>query len=97
MKSISIVRLILAITAFISIVEAQASCSSSSPDCCWVVRVWQLMGKSTSVSSASLTNCCSMTGVTCSNAAVTILSWNSKGLSGSIPSDIGNLKNLVSM
>jgi len=38
--------------------ESDVTCDSSSPQCCWVVRSWQQMGKSTSVSSTSSTACC---------------------------------------
>ena len=75
---------------------AQTTCSSTSPDCCWVVQIWKLMGKSTQVSSTSSTACCSMTGVRCSGSAVTHLYWGN-GLTNQIPEDIGNLRNLEVM
>jgi hypothetical protein len=93
--------LALALSALIVGVESQAtpqaSCTKSSPDCCWVVRSWQLMKKkSTQVSSTSATACCSMAGVTCDSAnKVTAIHWSGKGLSGPIPAAIGNLINLT--
>ena len=77
-------------------VPSIATCTSTSPQCCWVVRSWQLMGKTTTVSSTNATACCSMTGVTCdSSNKVRKIVWGSKGLSGSIPAEIGNLVNLT--
>jgi hypothetical protein len=78
-------------------VGAQATCDSTSPQCCWVVRSWQLMGKNTTVSSGSGYDCCSMDGVSCSGSHVTAIKWNYKGLAGSIPVEIGNLKNLTDL
>ena len=88
--------LALTLSAFILGVESQATCTSTSPECCWVVRSWQLMGKSTTVSPTSATACCSMTGVDCdSTNKVTMLMWNVTGLKNSIPSDIGKLTSLT--
>jgi hypothetical protein len=87
----------LLILAIISPAKAQtATCGPTSPQCCTVVRIWQLMGKTTSVSSTSATACCSMSGVTCtSDGTVTQISWNRQGLTGSIPPEIGNLTSLT--
>ena len=84
----------LTISALIAGVESQATCTSTSPDCCWVIRSWQWMEKSTNVSPNSSTACCSMEGVDCSGHFVTKIDWKDKGLVGSIPREIGNLKNL---
>ena len=90
--------LTLAIASMISPAKAQAvTCDSSSPQCCWVVRIWQLMGKSTSVSSTSSTACCSMSGLTCSGSIVYSIDWELQSLSGSIPPEIGNLVNLETL
>ena len=78
----------------ISPTEAVVSCDSSSSQCCWVVRIWELMGKTTSVSSTSSNDCCNMGGVTCDASIVTGISWKRLSLVGSIPSDIRNLVNL---
>ena len=87
--------LTLTLAAFILGVESQMTCDSTSPQCCWVVRSWQLMGQTTDVSSTSATACCSMTGVTCdSTSKVTAIEWSGKGLSGSIPAEIGSLEKL---
>ena len=92
----SAMMLSLAIASMISPAEAQAvTCTSSSPQCCWVVRIWQLMGKTTSVSSTSSTACCSMSKVTCNGSKVTVINWAGYGLRNSIPSDIGKLVNLT--
>ena len=84
-------------SAFIATTQAQATCDSTSSDCCWVVRSWQLMGQSTTVSSSSSIECCSMSGVRCSGANVTVIDWNYEGLSSSIPPELGNLTNLISL
>ena len=72
------------------------------PECCWVVRSWQMMGQTIpSHISPTDNSCCSnsMDGVTCdpSNTTVTELNWMSRGLSGSFPKDIGNLINLQTL
>jgi hypothetical protein len=113
-KSPSAMMLSLMIASVISPAEAQtvpATCSSSSPQCCWVVRIWQKMGKTTSVSSTNATACCytlgsttqssGIPGVTCSSTGtvttVTKIEWNSQSLTGPIPFEIGNLANLTRM
>jgi len=105
-KAPSAMMLSLAIASMISPAEAAASCTSSSPQCCWVVRSYQLMGRTTSVSSTSSTACCrnlgsttqtsGIPGVTCtSTGTVTGIQWVKFALPGIIPSDIGNLVNLT--
>jgi hypothetical protein len=84
----------LMIASLISPAEAAVSCSSTAYQCCWVVRIWQLMGKTTSVSSTSSTACCSMSGVTCSGTSVTKIDWRLQSLNGTIPSDISKLASL---
>jgi hypothetical protein len=107
----SVMAMTLAI--LISPADAQTSstsCTSTSPQCCWVKRSWQLMGRTTSVSSTSATACCrtlvsstgttttqttGITGVKCtSTGTVTELNWYNQSLQGSIPTEISNLKNL---
>jgi len=82
-------------------------CVNSSPKCCSVVRSWKLMGKTTpSVDPTSATACCytlgsttqtsGIPGVTCtSDGTVTFIDWTNRGLTGSIPSEIGNLTSLI--
>ena len=92
--------LALTLTALIAGVESQANCwSPTSPQCCWVVRSWQLMGKTIPTGIQSTDNsCCTlpMAGVTCDSTKtkVTRIGWQSQGLSGSIPGEIGNLTSL---
>jgi hypothetical protein len=89
------IMIFLLVIVMISPAKAQTkTCDSSSPQCCWVVRIWQLMGKRTSVLSTSSTGCCFMSGVTCSGSKVITIDWNNRNLTGSIPSDIENLVNL---
>ena len=99
MISIDLKYSILALTlsALIAGVNSQATCTSSSPDCCWVVRIRQLMGKTTSVSPTSSTACCSMAGVTCSGSSIIVINWENNGLKGSIPPSIGNLTSLENL
>ena len=91
--------LTLALFTFIVGVKAQDICTAASHQCCWVVRSWQLMGKSipTGVSSSG-SSCCTkpMVGVTCdsTNTAIQKIYWPSKTLTGSIPSELGNLRSL---
>jgi hypothetical protein len=35
-----------------------ATCGPSSPECCWVVRLWQQWGKTTSVDPQDSSSCC---------------------------------------
>ena len=85
--------------------SSAVTCTSSSPQCCTVVRILQLMGKTTSVSSTSSTACCDtldsitqtsgIPGVYCTtDGKVTRINWADLSLTGSIPSEIGNLVNL---
>jgi hypothetical protein len=73
------------------------TCTPESPQCCWVVRIWKLMGKSNLFDHTSSTACCSMSGVTCSGSTVTKIEWGHYGLNGSIPDSIGNLLNLIEL
>jgi hypothetical protein len=97
------------ILAMISPAKGQtvpATCDSSSPQCCKVVRSWQLMGKTTpSVDHTNATACCyylgstnqtlGIPGVTCSSTGqVTKIEWIAQGLTGPIPLEIGDLVNL---
>ena len=68
--------------------------SAAAGDCETVVSLWTNWGKTTTVDPNDPTACCSMTGVTCDGEKVTAIDWSSQGLSGSIPSAIGNLVNL---
>jgi hypothetical protein len=81
------------------------TCNSSSPQCCWVKRIYQLMGKTTSFFSDTAAACCSyldsapqfsgIPGVNCTSIGnVTGINWGSSSLIGSIPEDFENLKNL---
>ena len=102
----SVIAIILAI--LISPADAQTSsttCTFSSPQCCWVKRSWQLMGRPTSVSPLSATACCKMLGSTTQSSAipgvhctstgnVTRIDWDNRGLKHSIPAELSNLVNL---
>jgi hypothetical protein len=102
----SAMMLSLTIASLISPAEAAVSCTTSSPQCCWVRRIWELMGKTTSVSITSSTACCyyigsptpitsGIPGVNCTSAGtVWLIDWNSKTLINNIPTDIGKLVNL---
>ena len=57
-KAPSLMAMTLAMVSMIPPADAQTSstsCTSTSPQCCWVKRSWELMGKTTSVSSTSAT------------------------------------------
>ena len=106
---------ILLLTPFflgISPVDAQvndaiATCTSSSTDCCWVTRFWQLMGKRPLVDYTKQKACCSVLtsaywqalpgikGVSCNDYGnVTQIFWSGLSLKGRIPDRVGMLKNL---
>ena len=78
----------------ITLLGCLPNCTSTSPQCCWVVRIWKLMGKTTNVSPTSSTACCSMTGVTCSGSSIIGINWESNSIINSIPPSIGNLTSL---
>jgi len=95
--------LALTLSALVVGVKAQTvTCTTASPQCCWVVRSWQLMGKAipTGIKSTDR-SCCTvpMAGVTCDSTKtkVTGLDWSFKSLTGSIPSEIGNLVDLTNI
>jgi hypothetical protein len=52
------------------------------------------MGKVTTVSSDSNHCCENMVGVKCSGSNVKLIAWYDLNLTGSIPSEMGNLKDL---
>ena len=92
--------LALALSALIVGVEAQATCTASSPQCCWVVRSWQLMGQTVPTGiSLNDNSCCTkpMNGVYCDSTKtkVAMIAWSDKNLTGSIPASIGNLESLT--
>jgi hypothetical protein len=85
---------------------ATTTCTSSSSECCWVIRSWQKMGKSTTVSSTNATACCyvlgsttqtsGIPGVKCtSTGIVTEIRWYYQSLQGQIPPELSNLVNLA--
>jgi hypothetical protein len=107
-KSPFAMMLTLAIVSMISPAEAAVTCTSSSPQCCWVRRIWELLGRTTSVSSTSSTACCSYLGSTTQTSAIPGVNCTSDGtviqivwtnrspkLSGPLPPEIGNLVNLT--
>ena len=89
--------LTLALSALIASVEAQATCTSTSPQCCWVVQSWISMGQSSikkSKSSSDPLNCCGKNGVTCDSSNKVIkIDWSGKK-AAVLPSSLENLKNL---
>jgi len=91
----SLVKISLAASALMVGINAQTACSTKSPQCCWVVRIWQLMGKTTSIKGSSTTGCCAMEGVTCSGTTVTGIQWGWIGLKNSFPIDVTRLVNLT--
>ena len=112
----SLIAMSLAMVPLIAPAQAQTSstsCTSTSPQCCWVKRSWELMGKTTSVSATHATACCyylvsstgttttqtsGIPGVTCnSTGIVTEINWFAQGLQGSIPADLSNLKDLTTL
>jgi hypothetical protein len=108
-KARSAMMLSLMFASLISPAEAQtvpATCGPTSPQCCTVVRIRQLIGKATTVSSTNATACCytlgtktqssGIWGVNCtSDGTVTQIVWWRTLLTGSIPPEIGNLVNLT--
>ncbi len=82
-----------------AIIPSMVTCTPGiSYDCCWVIRSWQWMGKTTSVDHTSPNACCDMEGVTCTHdetgVKVTHISWIAKSLKNSIPPSLGRLTNL---
>jgi hypothetical protein len=106
----------MTLASLISPADAQTSsttCTSTSPQCCWVKRSWQLMGRTTSVSATHATACCNyvvsstgtttnqtsgIPGVNCtSTGIVTQITWAAQSLRYSIPTELGNLRNLTTL
>jgi len=91
--------------------KAATTTASTSPQCFWVVESWKKMGKTTSVSSTHATACCNyvvsstgetttqnsgIPGVTCSSTGiVTQITWQGQALENSLPTELGNLRNLT--
>ena len=106
-KLTSNVKLLIALAALISTTDAQKqsqpknsiSCTSNSPECCWVWKIREIWGLSVADSSKKGTKntqdfCQSSIGITCSGQKVTEFRVVSQGITGSIPDDIKNLKSL---
>jgi hypothetical protein len=115
MKTIPVI-LFLSIALMISSAEAKngkaaevsAICVKSASDCCWVVKIWQKMGRShpgITIHNKYIPECCDMPGVTCEKfkpiftfrsrqRKVLKIEWGDQSLRGPIPSEIKNLKNL---
>jgi hypothetical protein len=108
---LSVIAMTLTMVSMISPAHAQTSsttCTSTSPQCCFVKRSWELMGKTTLVSSTSATACCfylgsttqrdGIPGVKCtSTGIVTEINWSGKAFRGSIPTELGNLVELTKL
>lgn len=83
------------------------NCNANSPECCWVTRSWQLMGKNILSDFSKDKACCSsigdtykpgLSGVQCDSTGKVIeINWRSIGLKDHIPAALGELKNLVQM
>jgi hypothetical protein len=82
--------------------------TSSSPECSYVVESWQEMGKTTSVPATNATACCyylgsttqtsGIPGVNCTSTGIVIeIQWGALSLQGSIPAELGYLRNLELM
>ena len=80
------------ITLFFGLIFLRAVAAAG--DCETVVSLWTSFGKTTTVDPNDPTACCSMEGVICDGEKVTYIDWTFQSLSGSIPTDIGNLVNL---
>ena len=98
----------MTLAILISPADAQTTCTATSPECCWVKRSWQLMGKTTTVSSTSSTACCyylgsttqtsGIPGVTCtSTGIVTEINWGYYSLQGPTPAELANLVSLTEL
>lgn len=102
MISTAVINSIFALTlsTLLAAVETKAALfPAQTSDCYWVVRSWQKMGKNIPANVSSTDNsCCTlpMTGVTCDTSnRVKGIDWSFEDLTGSIPSEIGNLKSLT--
>lgn len=85
-------------------------CQPDSPQCCWIRRIYELMGKTTSVSATNSTACCEYLGSTIQTSGIPgvycneqgevyELYWRSYnlievGMTGPIPAEIGILESL---
>ncbi len=67
-----------------------AQCILAVNDGYWVRIIYKKMGGRTSY----FKDGCSIPGVTCSGSKVVEIEWSKKGLSGSIPPEIGKLASL---
>ena len=67
-------------------------CILAKYDCHWLGIIYEKMGGDVSQIPQ---DCCEMDGVQCTqDGSVTSISWNGKGLTGSISQEIGNLVHL---
>ncbi len=98
----SAIAMTLTMVGMISPADAQTvSCTSSSPQCCWVVLSWQKMGKTTSVDHNNATACCKnrvsagIPGVQCTPTGIVAqIDWHGQSLQGSIPPELATLSSI---
>jgi hypothetical protein len=85
--------------------SSSTSCFSCTPDshqCCWVLASWTIMGKAipTEISSSD-NSCCTkhMSGIACdfTTTKVTLINWNAKNLSNSMPKELLMLNSLTQL
>jgi len=79
------------VSTLISPAQAQTTCTSSSPECCWVKRSWQLMGETTSVSSTNATACCNYLDLT----TQILLTTQTSGIPGVYCTSTGNVTGIM--
>ena len=91
---------VLTASAIIVGVESQVTCDSSSADCCWVVRSWQLLegetesGVDPMIHINSTVGNCGLVRVSSEGSSVIEIDWFLRALDGPIPTELGNLKSL---
>ena len=84
--------------------QAPVNCNANSPDCCWVTRIFQMMGKTINGSAFSAHKACcksngvgGLPGVYCDlggEGKVLSIQWWHQDLKGHIPSALGKVKSL---
>lgn len=90
-KAAKVLKCMIA-TSLISGVNGIVSCTSSSPQCCWVTFLWQKFGKTATVNSNGCSS--SIPNVIYSGSVVTAINWAKQGLQNSIPPEICKLTSL---
>ena len=75
-------------------INHNAAISANPSDCFWIISILVSMGINAAFDPQHPNACCQMDGITCKEEKVTQILLRNKNLTMTIPSEIGELRNL---